>query len=52
MCCDGPAGATGLLVICESGACHCGGAGEPCPNCSWGDRFGRRDDFVPGTVMA
>jgi len=29
MCCDGPASG----VLCEHGACHCGGAGMPCPVC-------------------
>lgn len=47
MCCTA---GTAAVVICEDGACHCGGAGEPCPNCCYADRFARRADFVPGTV--
>jgi len=30
LCCKRPDGAD----ICEHGACHCGGAGDPCPSCN------------------
>lgn len=34
VCCDGPRPpASRPEVLCEHGACHCGGAGMPCPAC-------------------
>jgi hypothetical protein len=36
LCCGGPAGPGpdgDGAVLCQHGACHCGGAGEPCGSC-------------------
>jgi hypothetical protein len=40
-----------IRVLCEHGACHCGGAGDPCPDCNSTADVNWADNHCGGVLM-